>query len=74
LRKVATDFWFAIQRMTRREGPSTTPDEGPSGFDDDDGAAGSRVPRKPPDSSGSASVELVLAKDLDDSAGDTPAR
>jgi hypothetical protein len=73
LRKVATDFWFAIQRMTRREGPSATPDEGPSRFDDD-GAAGSQVPRKPPDSSGSASVELVPGKDLDNSAGDTPAR
>lgn len=57
LRKVAMDFWFVVQRMARRSEPPASSDDDEPGIDDD-GLAGSRVPRRPSDSSGSASVQV----------------
>lgn len=59
LQRAAVDFWFAVQRMTRRhEEPPPPYSEPPShddGSDGDDGS-GSGVPRRPVPSAGSASV------------------
>ena len=71
LRKVATDFWFAVQRLVRRRGEpplssDPTPDEGP----EDDGTAGSGVRRRPPDSSGSASAAVSPEPQPDERSGD----
>lgn len=67
LRKVATDFWFAVQRMGRR-GQGSSPsaadayppgDDGPQADGGDQGWAGSGMPRRPAPSSGSASAAAI---------------
>lgn len=53
-------LWLAVQRMLRRKseppGPSAADAYPPDGWDDGDGLLGSRVPRRPPGSSGSATA------------------
>jgi len=64
--KVATDFWFAVQRLgRRREGPPPgasdvypPADDGPDADGGDDGPTAARVPRRPSPSSGSASAAV----------------
>ena len=58
VRKLATDFWFAVQRMARRrEGPPPLPEPPPDDQDDGD-VSESGVPRRPNPSSGSASAAV----------------
>jgi hypothetical protein len=59
-RRVAVTFWFAVQRMLRRKTeppwvrtPDVYPPDDPDSGDD---PMGSGVPRRPPDSSGSAAA------------------
>ena len=64
LRKLATDFWFAVQRMSKRKtdlasGASTQLGPADLGDDpEDDGLDTSRVPRHPAPSSGSATAAV----------------
>jgi hypothetical protein len=59
-KRAAVGFWFAVQRMLRRktEPPwPAPPDTYPPGdTDPGDDSLGARVPRQPPDSSGSAAT------------------
>jgi hypothetical protein len=64
------DVVIGFARAVRRMLFGPPPDEPP----DDDGLAGSRIPRNPPDASGSGSVALaepIVAADLDEET-DTP--
>jgi hypothetical protein len=58
-RKVATDFWFAVQRMGRRgqAPPPTQPEPGRPDDPDRGRPTDSQVPRLPPDSFGAAGAE-----------------
>jgi hypothetical protein len=68
LRKVATDFWFAVQRMARRgEGPPPPLPEPPPDDAGDDDLNPSGVPRRPTPSAGSA-VAAVPEPDKDDAS------
>jgi hypothetical protein len=59
VRKLATDFWFAVQRMARRgEGPPPPLTEPPPDNLDDDDLSEVGVPRRPSPSSGSASAAV----------------
>jgi hypothetical protein len=64
LEKVVAGFAAAVRRMTGRRPPGELgewphgPPTQPSDPDDDSGLAGSRVPRRPPDRSGSGAVAL----------------
>jgi hypothetical protein len=67
--EVVIGFARAVRRMLFGTPPA---DESPP---DDDGLAGSRIPRHPPDASGSGSVALaepVVADDLDEPADAAP--
>jgi hypothetical protein len=67
LRKVATDFWFAVLRMARRgEGPPPLPEPPPDDAGDDD-LNPSGVPLRPPPGLGSASA-AVSEPDEDDAS------
>lgn len=67
LRKAAIDFWFAVQRMARgRTDPPTSAADyypPPQLGDDDEGSAGSGVPRRPIPSSGSAGATTTVERD-----------
>jgi hypothetical protein len=64
LEKVIAGFASAVRRMVHRRPPGEPGEwpQGPAdellGPDDDSGLAGSRVPRRPPDRSGSGAVAL----------------
>lgn len=65
LRRIATDFWFAVQRMGRRnDGPPPALPEPPP----DDGSDGpptpAGVPRRPAPAAGSASAALSVAREI----------
>ena len=62
-KRAAAGFWFAVQRMLRRKTEPpwlATQDNYPPGDPDSgDDALGAGVPRRPPDSSGSAAAAAV---------------
>ena len=72
-RHIVVEFWFAIQRMVRRRSEGTEhtvyfPE--PPADDLGDSGMGSGVPRRPPDSSGSASVATIEPDDAYDRSSD----
>lgn len=77
-RRAAVGFWFAVQRMLRRktEPPwRPTPEDYPPGDrDTGDGPLGSGVPRRPPDSSGSAAAAADEPIDNASPSGDIQRR
>jgi hypothetical protein len=67
VRKAAVDFWFAVQRMTRRRAdpPARAADyyPAPDADDSDEGSARSGVPPRPLPSSGSAGATAPGTED-----------
>lgn len=65
LLRLATDFWFAVQRMARRgeAPPNDLVDYYPPDDQGLDGSSSSRVPRRPAPSAGSASLAVEEPED-----------